>query len=102
MVVAQLYIVFYSELKMATIHNGKKLSLEVNIGGISHSQLQKILSEHSQLILDGMNKKIGEIPKHTVVYRGDGKEESGEEASEESLNSIAKEMVKNRNDTESN
>jgi hypothetical protein len=82
------------------IHDGKKI--EVNIGGISKSQLEKILSEHGQMILDGLGKKIGEMPKQTVVYNKDGSVENQEAVSTESLNSIAKEMVKDRHNTESN
>ena len=59
------------------IHDGKKI--EVNIGGISKSQLEKILGEHGKIILEGLDKKIGEIPKQTVVYNPDGKIESKEE-----------------------
>jgi len=59
------------------IHDGKKI--EVNIGGISKSQLEKILSEHGQMILDGLGKKIGEIPKQTVVYNDGIREDSAEE-----------------------
>jgi len=84
------------------IHDGKKLALEVNIGGISQSQLEKILGEHSQMILDSLGKKIGEMPKQTVIYNKDGSMENKESISEESLNSIAKEMVKDRHNTESN
>jgi len=85
---------------MSIIHNGKQI--EVNIGGISQSKLERILSEHGKLILDGMDKKIGDIPKQTVVYDKNGRETSQETISEESLNSIAKEMVKDRHNTESN
>ena len=59
------------------IHDGKKL--EINIGGISQSQLEKILGQHSQLILEGLGKKIGEIPKQTVIYNGGVGEDSKEE-----------------------
>jgi hypothetical protein len=61
------------------IHDGKKLALEVNIGGISQSQLEKILGEHSQMILDSLGKKIGEMPKQTVIYNGSESIESKEE-----------------------
>jgi len=82
------------------IHDGKKI--EVNIGGISKSQLEKILQEQGKMILDGLDKKIGEMPKQTVVYNGGKNIENQEDMSEESLNSIAKEMVKDRHNTESN
>ena len=69
------------------IHDGKKV--EVNIGGISKSQLEKILGEHGKIILEGLDKKIGEIPKQTVVYREGEKEESKEEM-EIKVNSMEK------------
>ena len=59
------------------IHDGKKI--EVNIGGISKSQLEKILQEQGKMILDGLDKKIGEIPKQTVIYNGGVREDSIEE-----------------------
>jgi hypothetical protein len=59
------------------IHDGKRL--EINIGGISQSQLEKILGQHSQMILDGLGKKIGEMPKQTVFYNGGVKEDNIEE-----------------------
>lgn len=69
------------------IHDGKKL--EISIGGISRSQLEKILSEHGQMILDGLGKKIGEMPKQTVVYNG-GVREDGKEEKEIKTNSLDK------------
>jgi len=77
---------------MATIHDGKQI--EPNIEGISKSQLEEILGLHGKLILDGVDKKIGEMPKQTVIYGNGSVEDSKEEMSEESLKSIAKEMVK--------
>ena len=54
------------------IHDGKRL--EINIGGISQSQLEKILQEHGKNILDGLGKKLGEIPKSTVIYGGENQD----------------------------
>jgi hypothetical protein len=59
------------------IHDGKKL--EISIGGVSKSQLEKILGEHSQMILDGLGKKIGEISRQTAVYDKEGSADSKEE-----------------------
>jgi len=71
------------------IHDGKKV--EISIGGISKSQLEKILGEHGKMILDGLDKKIGGMPKQTVVYNGKGAiEENSQEETEIRSNSLDK------------
>lgn len=71
------------------IHDGKKI--EVNIGGISKSQLEKILSEHSNILLEGLGKKLSEIPKQTIVYNGEGnREENSKDEMEIKVNSMEK------------
>jgi hypothetical protein len=71
------------------IHDGKKLSLEVNIGGVSQSQLEKILGEHSKMILDGLDKKIGEMPKQTYDNNRIAENKEEKEIESNSLDKIA-------------
>jgi len=42
------------------IHDGKRLEVAVNIGGVSKSQLEKILGEHGKTIIEALGKKLAE------------------------------------------
>jgi len=83
------------------ISDGKKL--EINIGGISKSQLEEILGQQGQMFLDAMGKKIGEMPRQTVVYGGQNPEDPMEqEIKTHSMDKIADVMSTVSRENESN
>jgi len=83
------------------IRDGKKI--EINIGGISKSQLEKILAEHGQMVVDGLSKQFCNLPKLQTSNNIADKEFNEEtEIKSNSLDRIANVMSTSTEKQESN
>ncbi len=81
------------------IHDGKKI--EISIGGISKSQLEKILQEHGKNIIDVLGKKLSES-KIEHIFHNDQDNKEEKEIKINSLDKIADVMTTQVDNKENN